>query len=42
MVGVEFGYWWRYCLLAYSGRLRATRGMNRSSTIVRMRSGGIG
>jgi hypothetical protein len=33
---------WRYSFLAYLGRLMATRGMNRSSTIARTRSGGIG
>jgi hypothetical protein len=33
---------WRYSFLAYLGRLMATRGMNRSSTIARIRSGGIG
>jgi hypothetical protein len=33
---------WRYSFLAYLGRLMATRGMNRSSTIARIRSAGIG
>jgi hypothetical protein len=31
-----------YSLLAYLGRLMTMRGMNRSSTIARTRSGGMG